>query len=133
MQTFDRNSLRLLRKELDNVLAQVGRENNISLKCGNIRFDSRTAKIVVEAGTIDDATGTVITQEMQQWRTGHTFYDLPAAGLGQMFFSGGTQYKITGLNTRRPKFPVSAERVCDGKLFKFPASVVRNALFKRVA
>ena len=39
--------------------------------------------------------------------------------VGSTFTSKGTEYRVTGYNPSRPKFPVSATRVRDGAPFKF--------------
>jgi len=44
---------------------------------------------------------------------------------GKEFTRAGTQYRITGINTRRSKYPFSAERVKDGRGFKFPADIIK--------
>ena len=42
-------------------------------------------------------------------------------------YRGGT-YRITGLNTRARKYPIQAEHVGTGKMYKFPAQQVKDAL-----
>ena len=42
--------------------------------------------------------------------------------------STSATYRITGINTRRPKFPVSACNVDTGKGYKFTEAVVRRGL-----
>jgi hypothetical protein len=49
--------------------------------------------------------------------------------VGNKFNFHGKPYTVTGLNFRRPKFPVSAERF-DGKKFKFPMATVQRNLVK---
>ena len=40
----------------------------------------------------------------------------------------GKSFRITGINLRRRKYPVSAEQVSTGKSFKFPVSQVKFGL-----
>jgi hypothetical protein len=54
--------------------------------------------------------------------------NLPADVVGRTFTAQGTEYKVTGLNIGRPRFPVSADRVRDGKAFKFPVDAVRRGM-----
>lgn len=58
---------------------------------------------------------------------------LPADCFGKTFTAKGTQYRITGLHTNRPKFPVDAERVRDGMAFKFRVDGVLRSLGLPVA
>lgn len=51
-------------------------------------------------------------------------YGLSADDYGREFTSRGTQYRVTGINARAPKFPLQAERLSDGKRFKFTTSVI---------
>lgn len=51
-------------------------------------------------------------------------YGLKPEWFGQTFTSRGTDYRIVGINTRAPKFPVQVERVHDGRSFKFTAAGV---------
>ena len=44
--------------------------------------------------------------------------------VGRTFTFRGTEYRVTGIVKGRPRYPVSAERVSDGKRFKFPADVL---------
>jgi hypothetical protein len=39
----------------------------------------------------------------------------------------GTTYEITGLKATRRKYPISADRLSDGKSFKFPVDVIKRA------
>lgn len=53
---------------------------------------------------------------------------LNALGIKQNAFSfRGTTYKITDYNPSRPRYPITASRTPDGKLFKFSAILVRTA------
>ncbi len=45
--------------------------------------------------------------------------------VGSNFTYGGKMYRITNYEPSRPRFPVSAERLPDGKRFKFPLDVVK--------
>ena len=59
-------------------------------------------------------------------KTGLT--DLPADIVGRTFKSRRRTYKVTEINRRRPKYPVSATRLPDGKRFKFPINTVLTGL-----
>lgn len=56
---------------------------------------------------------------------------LENAKLGAVFESRGTSYRISGVELGRPKFPIQADRVHDGRRFKFPVDTVRRALAAR--
>lgn len=52
---------------------------------------------------------------------------LPEDIVGQSFFSNGVEYKITGLDLNRRKYPVSGVNKAGSK-YKFTASVVKQSL-----
>jgi hypothetical protein len=43
---------------------------------------------------------------------------------GRQFSTGRERFRITGIDPRRPKYPVSAERIPDGQRFKFTTDQV---------
>ena len=51
-------------------------------------------------------------------------FGLEASDYGRTFRSGGDLHRIVGINPNRPKYPVSTERVSDGRGFKMPAENV---------
>ncbi len=56
---------------------------------------------------------------------------LPEDALGKPFNHRGYGFTITGLKLERPKYPVSCKRMLDGKPFKFPVLIVKNALERK--
>jgi hypothetical protein len=57
-------------------------------------------------------------------------FGLSPADYGRQFSTGREQFKITGIDPRRPKYPVSAERIPDGQGFKFTSDQVALLLQK---
>ncbi len=55
-------------------------------------------------------------------------YGLKKENYGQIFSDGEEHFRITGLDTRRPKYPITAERSSDGRSFKFSPEQVRVLL-----
>ena len=54
-------------------------------------------------------------RDKAQWKRHASMYGLPVDAFGSVFQVGGVEYRITGIASRRPKYPVSALRVRDGK------------------
>ncbi|NRA85925.1 MAG: hypothetical protein HRU28_00740 [Rhizobiales bacterium] len=46
-------------------------------------------------------------------------YGLNKSDFGREFSTGKEKFKITGINPRRPRYPISVERIPDGHNFKF--------------
>lgn len=51
-------------------------------------------------------------------------FGLKPSDYGRAFRSNGESFRITAINPNRPKFPISAERVADGRGYKFAAENV---------
>jgi len=58
-------------------------------------------------------------------------FGLEPSDYGRIFEARGETFRIAAINPNRPKYPVSVERLADGRGFKFPAEDVvlylRNA------
>lgn len=51
-------------------------------------------------------------------------FGLEPSDYGRTFKTGGDLHRIVGINPNRPKYPISTERVSDGRGFKMPAENV---------
>ena len=51
-------------------------------------------------------------------------FGLDPSDYGRTFKTGGEIFRITAINPNRPKYPISAERLADGRGFKFSAENV---------
>ncbi len=57
-------------------------------------------------------------------------FGMSAADYGRQFSTGRETFRVTGIDPRRPKYPISAERIPDGQGFKFTAEQVALLLQK---
>jgi len=55
-------------------------------------------------------------------------YGLAPSDFGREFTTGGERFRITGIDPKRPRYPISAERVPDRRGFKFTAENVAMLL-----
>ncbi|GLQ78067.1 hypothetical protein GCM10007881_15830 [Mesorhizobium huakuii] len=55
-------------------------------------------------------------------------YGLEAADFEREFIAGGERFRITGIDPRRPKYPISVQRIPDRRGFKFTADNVAMLL-----
>lgn len=51
-------------------------------------------------------------------------FGLKSSDHGRIFKARGETFRIAAINPNRPKYPISVERVADGRGFKFPAEDV---------
>jgi len=66
--------------------------------------------------------------ERAEWKRWAPTFGFDADDYGRTFTCRGTEYRLTGLNPRAPKYPVQAVRVSDGRGFKFTSGSVRAML-----
>jgi hypothetical protein len=127
---IDRDLLRAFTAEAEKALAEIAGRFGIkaTYKGGNFATDGSNATLKFEIAAPDATTGGFASREAQDFRRMAARYGFEPEDLGNAFTVRGERYRITGLKTRRPKFPVSAERLSDGRLFKFAAETVRSGL-----
>ena len=74
--------------------------------------------------------GTALDPERLRFEALAEAFGLSAADFGRQFSTGRETFRITGIDPRRPTYPVSAERIPDGQGFKFTADQVALLLEK---
>jgi hypothetical protein len=76
-------------------------------------------------------TGDKVAEAKAAWDRHAEAFRMRKEWLGELFTVRGTDYLIAGLNPRRPKYPVDAVRVKDGKKFKFTAQAISVAMLRK--
>jgi hypothetical protein len=123
--TIDRQFLRTFHADALDALKAVAKKHGVTIaqKAGSYARDGSNATLKFEIATIGN-DGQAQTKAAQAFKRDAARFGIDPEALGTTFTSRGVEYRITGLNTRRPKYPISADRVRDGRAHKFPASVV---------
>jgi hypothetical protein len=126
---IDRQLLKAFTGDAQKALTEIADKFGIKItyKSGSFARDGSNATIKFEMVAPDATTGGFVSREAQDFKVYATEYGFEPEDLGSEFTVNGTKYRITGLKTRRPKYPICAGRVSDGKGFKFPAETVKNA------
>jgi len=128
MQEINRETLRTLRREIDEALRPIAKQYNISLACGNGAYGGANGHLKVEVA-IKSADGSVLNKEAQAFKTLAPQYGLQASDLGTNFTSRGKTFKIVGLKPQSYKYPILAEEVTGlHRTFKFPSEHVKAKL-----
>ena len=68
--------------------------------------------------------GTALDPERLRFEALAVAFGLSVEDYGRQFSTGRDTFRITGIDPRRPKYPISAERIPDGQGFKFTAEQV---------
>jgi hypothetical protein len=76
--------------------------------------------------------GTALDPERLRFEALAEAFGLSPADYGRQFSAGRDLYRITGIDPRRPRYPVSAERIPDGQGFKFTSDQVALLLQKEM-
>jgi hypothetical protein len=122
-----RDTFKTIRQALDPVLAALSRHLDVEVRAGNGSYkqDGTGGKLTL---VIKGATADGKTADEEAWMSSSALLGLNKNWLGESFEYHGSTYKVTGANLKRHKFPIAAERLLDGKRFKFPASIIQAAL-----
>ncbi len=124
---FNKVSLTVLRRDLDEALAVVAARHGITLKTGHISYQDRTCSIKVEAGIINPETGTAATKEAEAFKQLAPIYDLKPGDLGRSIPIKGAMYKIVGLKPGSSVRPIVLEDH-QGRRIVAPARMVLTGL-----
>jgi len=126
---IDRNFIRAFRAEAVAALQAVADKYGMSVEAeGGARFSASDLHMKFRIALRDAETGETPNADAKNFALYASMYGLEAGDLGRTFRSAGSVYKITGINPRRPQYPISATREPDGKKFKMPAHSVKQAL-----
>lgn len=68
---------------------------------------------------IPTADGTLHSTEKAVFEAFAEEFGLNPSDYGRIFKTNGEAFRITGINPHRPKYPISAERLADGRAYKF--------------
>ncbi len=78
--------------------------------------------------SIPASDGTAFDLEKERFAFLADQYGLSPADFGREFSTGRERFRITGVDPKRPRYPISAERIPDRKDFKFTAENVTMLL-----
>lgn len=130
--TFDRQTVKDTRDRLQTALDAVAADLGCQIKVGRASFarDGANCSFKIECAVVGD-DGQVKTKEASDFTHCAVQYGLEASDLGREFTSNGNTFTVIGCKPKSYKFPILGRRD-DGKVFKFPAVIVRLGLGKNV-
>jgi len=70
------------------------------------------------------ADGAIYSPDKAMFEVLAPHFGLKPSDYGRTFRTSGDLHRIVGINPNRPKYPISTERVSDGRGFKMPAENV---------
>ncbi len=78
--------------------------------------------------SVPASDGTAFNLEKDMFEFLAARYGLAPSDLGREFSAGSERFRITGIDPKRPRYPISAERIPDRRGFKFTAENVAMLL-----
>ena len=126
---FDKPVLRLISADIEAALAPVAAKYGITFVYKGARFLEKSATFKIEGATIG-AGGVVQNKDREMFKLYARSYGLSPSDLDRQIGYGWQreQYILIGLNTRRPKYPIVAKRVSDGKIILLTADGVKRSI-----
>jgi len=112
-----------LHRELDSAIKSILGKYNLTLRGNSLRFGDREVKLNITMEQLntdgshkaDDYTENMLRHELKMLGISN----IPSTIVGSKIKSlMGEVYTITGYNRRAQKYPVEAQRVSDGQMFK---------------
>lgn len=109
-----------LRRDLLAACQTVAESHGLTVEGGDLSdIDLRHGFEVGFRVGIPLADGSLYSIERALFETLAEHFGLKPSDYGRIFKSNGEAFRITSLNPNRPKYPIGAERVADGRGFKF--------------
>ena len=116
--SFNKQNLPTLAEEINAALTQIATKHGLqSLKIGSVTYDATSCKMQI-TGAVDPASSPEAQLKNKSYSE-MLGYSMNIIGL--KFTSKGRQFEVTSINLNRPKFPIEAKDLADGKPYKFAA------------
>ena len=129
IKKFDRPALRKFRVDFEKAIEAFSKKTGVAMKLGSAQFNDSSATYKLEIVIVDGKSGMSAAEAIgrKSLELDGAFFGLTADDYGRTFknWDGGT-YRLTGVKSSRPKYPVSATNVITGKSFKFGEDVIKK-------
>ena len=122
---FDKQSLSLLRREIDEALAAIGKKYEISLKAGNARYQDTNATFKLELAIMDGDR--VVSKEMGSLLMFLSVLGMDEGHLTKQFKLSNKTFVLAGYQSRKRK-PMMIREVATGRLYNASEESVKFAL-----
>jgi len=114
-----------LQREMLNACKDVAARHGLVVEAQDITgLDLRWGFDAAFRVSIPLPDGTALDPERLRFEALADAFGLSPADYGRQFSTGRELFRITGIDPRRPKYPVSAERIPGGQGFKFTSDQV---------
>ena len=124
-----RDLVKQLHREVDYAIETIANKHGLIVSTGAFSYNETEGRVKIKFQSLtENENGDIETPSERDFRLYAEGYGLKPTDIKRVFVHNGEKFKITGLKTSRRKYPVSAERVKDKKVFKFSSSIVSMLL-----
>lgn len=117
--------LRAMRDDITKALEPVAQKYGLSsLVAGNASYSPYGSAFTYKVNGIGDAQAEEVKNVEAQSKYAKML-GLPEDAVGRMFTSRGETFKITRIDINKPKYPIIATNLGNGKSYKFPTIMVK--------
>lgn len=123
-----------LRRDMMKACLAVAETHGLTVEGGELSdIDLRHSFNIGFRVGIPMADGAIYSPDKAMFEVLAPHFGLEPSDYGRTFKSRDEMFRIVAINPNRPKYPISAERVSDGRGFKFPADNVVMYLQNSIA
>lgn len=127
---FNRAGHRMLAAEVQSELQALAQRHGLDIAAAGGQYGD-TEFIIKIRVTSGDTSAVEAKKRAEIDRDGRWIGGLKGDDYGAIFTSNGERFRFTGVNPSRPKFPISGERVRDGRSFKFGQHIAQQIIAVR--
>lgn len=114
-----------LRRDLLAACRQAAETHGLAVEGGDLsEIDLRHGFDIGFRVGIPTPDGSLFSHEKALFEALAGSFGLEPSDYARIFRTGGETFRVTAINPNRPKYPISAERVADGRGYKFAAEDV---------
>ena len=104
---FTKLDCQALREEINRALAPVATKNGIKLQLGNMSYSSTEIRMKLDAVLLGE--GGENLNDKNNFETYARMYGLEPSDYGKKFTTSKGEYTISGINTKKRKYPIVAK------------------------
>ena len=120
-----------LRRDMMTACRAVAETHGLTVEGGDLSdIDLRHSFAISFRVGIPQEDGAIYSPDKAMFEVLAPHFGLEPSDYGRTFRSKDELFRIVAINPNRPKYPISAERVSDGRGFKFPADNVAMYLMR---
>ncbi len=128
IKKFDKPVLRRFREDFDKSISAFSKKNGVVMKLGPASYNDASVTFKLEIVIATD--GNMSAEEAigrKSLDLAGVFFGLKADDYGRTWTSwDGDKYKLVGVKSSRPKYPISGVNVRTGRAFKFGKDVIEK-------